>query len=284
MSAPVLELLTEGVALRPWLERQLVGPDLLEVVEELTAIQGKTEPAGPAMELLTERRSTILAAGLSALSDREVEMLYQSPSVLLRLQEWVLLAGGPYWNGVLSQTLARPGPPASRKSPRLWSRLFSHAVAAAAAVAATLFVVHWSRRSPTPPEERPSAFATARAPAEDMLTLLRGRIDQEWSGLRRQHDTRAVLDRMERLCAELHAGEYGQLSASACEGVCRDLDRLARQIAAQRARLNHDDDLLVRAQVESAVNALVVRRWRDPGDLPDTFSDPEDLPGTGNDG
>ncbi len=102
MPTPLLALLDDEASVRAWLEIQLVGPRLLEVVRDLTQLTSERTGDGAASATLTSYQGAILERGLAALTDEEIQVLFRNPSLLLRVQEWVLVDGGPYWDGVLS--------------------------------------------------------------------------------------------------------------------------------------------------------------------------------------
>jgi hypothetical protein len=276
-------LLQEGIEVRPWLERQLVGPDLLDVVRELAALHGSEAEAG-AEAVLEARRPEILERGLAALTDEEVQALFSGPSALLRVQEWVLVEGGPYWDGVLSGLAALPPAPlpvpTTRKRPargRLRPWTFASHAAAAAAAAAVVWLLVGTRSASVPGDG--STEVTAATPADAVLPTLAEGLDRRWSAVRRRDDAGAALREMQQTCAALAAAPLPQLSESARAAVRHDLARLQQEIEAQRRALEQGGDVWrVRAAVESRLNALLSTRWRDPEDLPESGSDPDDLP------
>lgn len=80
-----------------WLERQLVGDRLADLVEELAAV---TPPATPAAGTLRDRLGGVLAGGLGVLPAAALDALLARPAELLAVQELVLAEGGPYWDAV----------------------------------------------------------------------------------------------------------------------------------------------------------------------------------------
>jgi hypothetical protein len=285
MPVHLFRLLDEGVEVRPWLERQLVGPDLLEVVRELAALRDGGGAGDASAALPAGRRGEVLEHGLSALTDDEVQALFRRPELLLQLQEWVLVDGGPYWDGVLSGCAAglaatppplappRPRPPVRRS--RVWAFVTHAGVAAAAAAVVWLLV----RPHPaSPPREEGGGIAAASADA--VLPTLAEQIDRQWAAVRRREDTAAALREMRQTCEALLAAPLPQLSQPERAAVRHDLARLEREIESQRRALEQGGDRWrARAALDSRVNLLISRRWRDPQDLPDSDSDPDDLPG-----
>jgi hypothetical protein len=284
MSAHLLSLLQEGIEVRPWLERQLVGSDLLNIVRELTAVHGPETDAGPVWGLLTRRRPEILERGLAALTDEEVQAVFRSPSSLLRLQEWVLTDGGPYWDGVLTGSAAAPYAPLPLPTPPFLARarsfplwyLVSHIGVAAAAAILVWFL---AGNKPVSMPATGSVDLAATTPADAVLPTLAAQIDHRWSELRRQADAASALWEIQQTCAVLAATPLPQLSDPARAAVQHDLDQLRREIERQRRVLERGGDLRkVRAAVEYRVDSLLSARWRDPADLPESDRDPDDLP------
>ena len=79
-----------------WLEKQLVGLSLRDVIDELRLIPGTTST--PLKSLLNEEQlSEVRQHGLSSLSPNQIRALFGSPESLLELQEDVLIYGGEYW-------------------------------------------------------------------------------------------------------------------------------------------------------------------------------------------
>ncbi len=107
MNPILLELPQEPVERRRWLERQLVGLDLGDLVVELAAIQrsGPTEAAtavtpSTLAEACGGQLDTVLQAGLSVLSDPQLASLMRHPRLLCQLQDAILEHGGVYWEAV----------------------------------------------------------------------------------------------------------------------------------------------------------------------------------------
>ncbi len=117
-------------------------------------------------------------------------------------------------------------------------------------------------------------------PADAALSTLAGQIDTEWSGARRQADTASALRTLQQTCEALANADFSQLSDSARTAIRQDLLRLTREVESRRRTLEQGGDVWqVRAEVDSLVNCLLSRRWRDPEDLPEVNRDPDDLPG-----
>jgi hypothetical protein len=95
----VMNIPDQAEALAGWLERQLVGLDLAELVAELQAIHAPADLV-TLDDLLGSQRLDVLNRGLSVLPTATIRNLLRHPRLLLDLQELVLEHGGPYWNQV----------------------------------------------------------------------------------------------------------------------------------------------------------------------------------------
>lgn len=114
MNLQVMTMPDEPKLLAKWLEQQLVGDRLGELVEELVAVHGASA-AGESFR--ADALRGILQRGLSGLSEAEMTRLLRQPQDLLELQELVFLEGGDYWRSV-------PRPPSlTAASERLWDAL-----------------------------------------------------------------------------------------------------------------------------------------------------------------
>jgi hypothetical protein len=96
-----------------WLDQQLVGMSLGQLVEELRILRDAQDKrpadvknlveAGPKTldQILTpEIRRKVLDHGTSALSQAEIQGLFSSPETLLDLQEDIFINGGKFWQTV----------------------------------------------------------------------------------------------------------------------------------------------------------------------------------------
>lgn len=106
-----------------WLERQLVGDRLGELIEELQSLR----PSADAFDFdswFAPVREEILAEGLAGIGRRRLRDLLAHPAALRLLQRSVLLDGGHYWQQVprskgfvARTTAARPALPAPATAP-----------------------------------------------------------------------------------------------------------------------------------------------------------------------
>jgi len=101
-----------AVELRSWLDQQLVGLRLSQLVEELRTIgsvmyekaESQSEPASASESLSDilnrDIRMQVLQQGTSALKDSQIQALFWSPDALLDLQEDIFINGGKFWQTV----------------------------------------------------------------------------------------------------------------------------------------------------------------------------------------
>jgi hypothetical protein len=113
MKLTALEIPEDPRDLPHWLERQLVGLDLADLVAELEAVHGseaaRDEP-GDLDALLGDRRDAVLERGLSAVPSETLRRLLRRPRLLLDLQERMLISGGDHWRNLVeaSEDLRTP--------------------------------------------------------------------------------------------------------------------------------------------------------------------------------
>lgn len=99
MNFPALEIPDEDRERALWLERQLVGLDLGDLIAQLLVVQQSSANVS-LEEALGPRISEILRSGLSSLSPDEISGLLSCPEILLELQSRIFIEGGAYWQTV----------------------------------------------------------------------------------------------------------------------------------------------------------------------------------------
>lgn len=98
MIAPALSLPNERTEWAVWLEQQLIGTELKKTIEQLVVLGGNNPAAISLEDWLGDDRSIVLERGLQEdFSQSRIESLVRNPTLLLELQELVLLEGGEYW-------------------------------------------------------------------------------------------------------------------------------------------------------------------------------------------
>jgi len=267
-----------------WLDEQLVGDRLGDVVDELTALGTARTPEKSLTDLLGSVRAELLARGTVALPEPVRRRLLQSPGYLLELQELVLLEGGDYW-----QTLPRPRrlvdaigrsreailaavrsaepilptvKPARQGRGRLrWSVSF----AAAACLLIGGFVVWQQTRPPEKQSEavawgwaKPGALPPAASANEYYAALAAG--GEQWFN-QRPDDRASLAKRLNELrqgCSVVIASDHPPLSPDQQQGLKDRCSKWAAQFDAALVRLENDEDpVAVRTDVDAVVTKLV---------------------------
>ena len=271
--------------LADWLERQLMGLHLGDLVATLRAVHGDGDVRS--LEDLCEGNlPDVLLRGLSCLDFTHLQGLLVHPARLLELQERVFLDGGEHWRTVprtdehlqevavgwallpvqssqRATTLitTKENEERTGRSAQPTSRLrrLAAGVTAMVAVAAIVMVLWMPRPEPLAwGWNRPGTFAS-NVTAEEYLDRLADRAD-EWSG--RPHDTpdrlRRDLTDFRRACLALLEAPHGRLPAPQRDELlkrCRKwLDKFDAQLAALDTGGNVDD---LRQQADKTVGSLV---------------------------
>ena len=108
MNPLALELPEDQSLWATWLDHQVVGPDLRLLVRQWEVLAGVTSELSSErsseeswdqrlVSQFTDQLPKILANGLGALSQDELQRFLRQPRLLLALQEQVFMTGGPYW-------------------------------------------------------------------------------------------------------------------------------------------------------------------------------------------
>jgi hypothetical protein len=98
MTTLTLDIPDSPKELALWLERQLLGPNLAGIVDELRSVHGIPLDEQPLAEALGEDLPRALRGGLAELSAGQLGALLTEPHLLLELQEQVCIAGERYWS------------------------------------------------------------------------------------------------------------------------------------------------------------------------------------------
>lgn len=220
-----------------WLESQLVGPHLGELIAELVAVHRPT--ASPTLdEALGSHRADVLERGLGVLSPPRIARLLTNPRLLFALQELVLVEGGPYWSdvspadGILLEAqadrgrdrlrayldgqlapvvpvtltaLRRPAAQERARFPWAWATLATAAALGLAVYLGRPPIPEWGWNNP--------GILTAQAEGPEYLNRLADAAAQ-WHN--QPHDTKAKLaqrlDELKSGCDKLIAAKHPQLS------------------------------------------------------------------------
>lgn len=104
MRAIALTIPDEHEAVPGWLERELVGANLPQLVAELGAVHDAGGRTADLAAVLGRDRAALLDGGLNAVPRRILRALLTTPSLLPELQSLVFESGGPHWDGVIADT------------------------------------------------------------------------------------------------------------------------------------------------------------------------------------
>ena len=109
MKLMALEIPVDAAELAGWLEGHLVGLDLAALVAELEAVHAhdQKQPAPSLDQVLGNLRAAVQSRGLEPLRPDRLRLLLQHPRLLLELQEWLLVEGGPYWRRMAPRNAGR---------------------------------------------------------------------------------------------------------------------------------------------------------------------------------
>ncbi len=275
----------DSTQLAGWLERQLVGLHLGDLVATLRAVHGDGD--GRSLEVLCDGKlPDALQHGLRRFDFTQLQGLLVHPARLLELQERVFLEGGEHWrtvprteehlHEVTGGWALLPVPSSPSETPHNTtkkveeltgrsahppSRLRRLAAGVAATIAAAVLVMVWW----TPRHEplawgwnRPGTFASD-VTAEEYLDRLADRA-AEWSG--RPHDTpdqlRRDLTDFRRACLALLEAPHDRLPPAQRDELlkrCRKWrDKFDAQLAAIDAGGNVND---IRQDADKTVGSLV---------------------------
>lgn len=99
MNLYALDIPDSPAELSPWLERQLAGLHIAELVAELSAIHGSNAGRGRTLdEVLGWQLPRVLEVGLGEVPQSALRELLKQPRLLVDLQERIFIEGGSYWD------------------------------------------------------------------------------------------------------------------------------------------------------------------------------------------
>lgn len=104
MKIHLLEIPDDLAQRQAWLDAHLAGPDLGELVAELSAVHASGATKRIALDdVIGADRARLLQEGTRALPAERLRQLLMHPGLLLELQELVLSEGGRYWEDLSRQ-------------------------------------------------------------------------------------------------------------------------------------------------------------------------------------
>lgn len=272
MTLVTFEIPEETVQLADWLERQVVGRELRQLVIELKAILGDTAPQESLNSICGDQLPDVLARGLAALDPARLRRLLKSPQSLFALQEQIFVEGGDYWETVPRseahlQTVAarQPKLPAAvtpLKTPPRPFRLVWGAVGVIAAAACLFLAVSLRQPQPAAPTwgfDRPGVLSAQMSPKEYLDSLADAAGD--WFK-KRPADSPALAKRLTEFrhgCDTLLAAEHPQLAAKDRDWLKERCGVWAGKIDGHLADLKAGTKTLeqVQTDADATINALV---------------------------
>jgi hypothetical protein len=185
MSFLALDIPEQHADRAAWLERQLVGLRLAELISSLEAFHPPVGAPPRLEDLLGTEADAVLTRGLSPLSPLQLQQLLAHPRLLLELQERVLRDGGEHWrrlplttehqqlvdetfaqvqNQTVSPTVTAATPPAQTSGGAAVRRIPWRQLLAIAALVVVVVGGWWRSARFSPPAagwgwERPGALA-----------------------------------------------------------------------------------------------------------------------------
>jgi hypothetical protein len=278
------------------LERFLVGPNLDDLVEELSALHGAVSPEITLADLLNDDRGSVLLRGLATLYLKKLRCLLRNPSLLIELHELVLLEGGPHWDQLLQRQTdirdiveragrrleaslglsdaPRPLPPRQprrRFYPRPW---FVSLSTAAVVLLAVYFVNQYWESRRVWGWNRPDLLANANSPKEVFTRLANAGEEFQKQVKDSPGDLDKALHAMREGCLRLRSEAFPQLSQKDrtwLQRVCKewgeeidqhlvDLKSGKKPWQTVREEANQTVDKLVKTLRDRPVNS-VAGRW-----------------------
>lgn len=278
MNFTSLDIPDDDDALAAWLERQLVGLELGNVVAGLRAFADRSLTQRTLADWLGQDHAHVLSRGLTALPRERLRELFQSPRLLLELQELVLSQGGDYWRTVPRDaaherlvgeswksiaTKVEPAATASVAQPertphsrRAW--LLSSAAALLVGAFAGWQVI---TRRVTPPDWGfdQSGLLTADIPPAEYLQRLANAASQWFN--RRPEDAADLRQRIQEFrhgCDTLQAASHPQLAAADREWLLERCRVWAGKLDGHLRDLNSGKDVsTVRSEADDTINKLM---------------------------
>lgn len=283
MNLIAFDIPEETAELSKWLEKELLGLDLAELVGNLIAIHSPDRENRPTLEqALGVQLPAVLENGLSILSKDDLEKLMKNPQLLFNLQESIVIEGGEYWNQIsptseqleiservwdgveqskVEQSKNSTVKAASSSVPNLFTgrgALFS-----ALAVAAAAVIVMFS--TPSAPVKsgwgwnKPGALA-AKVPANEYLASLADSA-KEWYKKDPQtaESLKTRIQQFRNGCQTLIKAPHKQLAQVDKEWLVEKCKLWAEKLDAQIASLDEGEKFeVIKEQANGTVDKLII--------------------------
>lgn len=280
MSFLVLDIPDQDSELPAWLERELVGLHLADLIAGLEVFQGEPRHDMELDTALEGNLEAVLEHGLGALTDQQVRNLLQHPRLLAPLQERVLLEGGAHWERIPlsrpheqltadcwtsvcaagSPRVARPDP-VPRGNPAE-ARRFPWAVTLSAAALLLVAVFGWQQFSSRQPAgwgwNKPGALADAATAPDYLLQLAAGAND--WFNKRPDtpEDLATRLTQFRKGCETLIAAPHRPLAPEDRAWLVERCQAWSSKLETHITALESGADVEeVRADADATINKLI---------------------------
>ena len=275
-----------------WLDDLLVSPDLIDTIVQLEVLAGDRLSTVQSLDgVLATDRNIVLESGLAGGSETTIRALLRQPSLLLELQEQVMMLGGDYWQRKTNATFSSPDvrevvarPPAGRRqsisaggtsananrdtapvteaTDTGWSR--KKIVGAIAALAAGVLIMVFIAQGTGPTVAKSgwgfseSGLLKSKVSEPEMLGLL-AKASEAWHK-KPLHTNQELANRLrdfDQGCQALLASPLPQLSVSNRNAVHAACEDCRAAIATQLAAIDRGVDFkVVRSEADEAISKL----------------------------
>lgn len=269
----------DAAQLGSWLDQQLVGIELAELVDELAVVSSRSAASATLDDVCGHRLGAVLTSGCRALDEATLGRILVQPDLLLELQARVLDSGEPYWRqpprttvhqaataavwSAISASLplqgALPAVFPGRRPTKRWSTIG----VSLAAIAASLLLLVGLWRGQTTPEQpwgwnRPDAFLS-QGGADQYLTHLAS-LGEEWfiAMPDSKPELAQRLNQMLAGCDALVAAKHADLAEPDRQWLRERCSQWRDKFAAQLRDLEGGQSIAqIQADADSTVRALL---------------------------
>lgn len=249
MTLRILQLPEDVLDWPAWLEAEIAGPDLVDLIAELEHVSPVKVPVGfnSLEELLADRYEPVLELGLAQATPEQIQTLVNHPRLLVALRDAVLLHESDYWERLFVRAYEKAMQTPPDEAPvRLAARkaTFSRrtAVVISSLAAAVLFGASvWFTLRPAPTEDwgllADSTYASETR--EQHFQTLANAVDEFLEvETRKSEDLRVRLTQLSRGCERCIEEKHPHLTdldwqwlISRCERWKLQVDDLAQRLA-----------------------------------------------------
>ena len=211
-----------------WLDRQIAGPDLGRLIDELSAVHGAGDDRVDLPAVLGHYHPKVIEKGLGELSEKRLRALLRYPKLLADLQDAVIAANSPYWNALFDQPelaaaagrarMSLDETPVTPKARPARTPLYRHpllvSLATAAAVLIAVYIVQRpAARSDAWGWNKPGVLTAAQTRGDHLNGLASAA--EEWKSQPKSSpdELRKSLQEMRDGCTKVLAAKHEQLAA-----------------------------------------------------------------------